>query len=385
MYGHQLLWKTHALRANLSDSRRHREQRGTGAAAISAGAIAVTAAGLIAASALFGANEAKAFDFPDIGGAAKSVGKGIVDNAKDLGGAIKRDGKKIGGRLKNAGKGAVQNARDLGGAIKRDSKKIGGHIKDGVSAAYDHNIIRSAVAPNFLTPVPLAMGVCGVKQIGKAKCEFNPPAAPRFTPKPNVPETGPGSWGDKPRIPGGFYPPGRVIANKPSAAKSGTGKRASTTSARRNEVVPTRRSERRNEVVPIKRAGRRNEVVPIRRGGERAPVKGIRKENLKPGRGRETRDTIARDRTVWGRPVGVKRPGAPSQQRIRRKIRDHRVKQRRATVRVRDHRKASRSNRVMRRDHRSRNRVNGRSANKPNRQIRRQQGSPHAIGRRNKS
>ncbi len=344
---------------------RNRQRRGVGAAALGAGIKVGVAVGLIAATALMGSSQAHAISWSDVSGAAKSVGKGVVDNAKDLGGAIKRDGKKIGGHIKNAGKGAVQNAKDLGSAIKRDSKKIGGHVKDGVSAAYDHNVIRSAIAPGFFVTPHLTTGICGLDNIGdnigKYDCRYE---SPQVKPSPNVPSTGPGSWGGPPRNPGNFSGSSRATVRK--AARPGL-------AGRTNEVVPIRRSKRRNEVVPIKRGGRRNEVVPIRRSGKRPPVQGIRKENLKPGGGRETRENIARDRTVWGRPVGVMRPKAPSRLKVRRVIRDHRPANRATKRIVRDHRKAPRPGRAVRRDNRasSRNavrpprRMQGRAVHKP--------------------
>ncbi len=117
---------------------------------------------------------------------------------------------------------------------------------------------------------------------------------------------------------------------------------------------------RGNEVVPIKRGGRGNEVVRIRKGSN-APVRGISRENLKPGKGRKVKTTVVRDKSVLGRPIGVKIKTKKSTPKIKRIIRDHRpvrnakpvvrnnpIKRRSPNVTVRDRSNGVKRTRIIR-------------------------------------
>ena len=215
------------------------------------------------------------------GGKAKAVGGVYKKFATDTAKAAKNAGKivgvdkaakKVGGVAKDIGRAAKDDAVAFGGAVKRGAKKINldqflkdnGKFYGSVGKAVGRGIKRGVVAVGSGVKTGVKAAGKGLASVGTALpggAKFEPPPIPsrQQTQKPNP-------------------APGKKTSFKGSASQ---------------------RSTKLNILGSPK-------PIPVR-----APNQGISKGDLgvhQPGKGvRKHHGSIGRDKSVWGRPLGVKR------------------------------------------------------------------------------
>lgn len=217
-----------------------------------------------------------------------AIGNGL----KKAGKAVKKGAGKVAEEL--ALDHAARNAKDIGKSMGEGFKGVGGLIKDGAKS------VRRGGARfgGFLKDCALTL-----------PCSFNPPQAKQVVKPPH----GPGGWGGPARIGNDWKGPDKAV---PDTGRTRLGTR---------------------KVAPPKRLG----PTVVRDRSVKGRPLFLTPNTRRNGKGIKT--PIARDRTIWGRPVGqvhVKQPTKPG-----RKIRGI----------TRDNLKPSRKvNRVETRDLRSR-------------------------------